>query len=238
MQLVPYASIYLGPDGHIGGEARDRIGGFWRAIGIELPQEVDHLSVMLACHTELVQAEAAAPSEELRQAARHRRRAFLYEHLASWLPIYLDKLDHVAPPFYRAWGELLSETLVAEMKAVETPSEDSLHLRLARGLPRGSEGDRDELLQALLAPVRAGFILTRQDLAQAARELGIGSRIGERRFMLEAMLKQRPTDLGDWLETYCERVLVSYRALSGGGGRLRYWTGRVEESRRRLRGWF
>ncbi|MGH9940996.1 MAG: hypothetical protein ACRD9R_01395, partial [Pyrinomonadaceae bacterium] len=33
LQLPPYASIYLGAEGMIGGEARDRIAGFWRALG-------------------------------------------------------------------------------------------------------------------------------------------------------------------------------------------------------------
>src|SRR3712207_4790889 len=32
-QLYPYASVYLGREGMLGGEARDRVGGFWRALG-------------------------------------------------------------------------------------------------------------------------------------------------------------------------------------------------------------
>ena len=47
-QLYPYASVYLGAEGMIGGEARDRVAGFWRALGQMPPAEPDHLSVMLA----------------------------------------------------------------------------------------------------------------------------------------------------------------------------------------------
>src|SRR3954471_13415191 len=43
----PYASLYLGADGLIGGEARDRIAGFWRAVGVAPPPEPDHLATML-----------------------------------------------------------------------------------------------------------------------------------------------------------------------------------------------
>ena len=47
-QLQPYASVYLGAEGMLGGEARDRIAGFWRALGASPPSEPDHLATMLA----------------------------------------------------------------------------------------------------------------------------------------------------------------------------------------------
>ena len=34
-QRYPYASVYLGAEGMLGGEARDRIAGFRRALGLE-----------------------------------------------------------------------------------------------------------------------------------------------------------------------------------------------------------
>ena len=33
LQLFPYASVHLGAAGRIGGESRDRIAGFFRAVG-------------------------------------------------------------------------------------------------------------------------------------------------------------------------------------------------------------
>ena len=38
-QLYPYASIYLGTEGQLGGEARDRIAGLWRILGQSSPTE-------------------------------------------------------------------------------------------------------------------------------------------------------------------------------------------------------
>ena len=93
MQLVPYASIYLGPEGHIGGEGRDRLKGFWRALDIEPPDEVDHLSVMLSSYAELLEMEVAASSrppasvEDLSEVGRRIQTTFLLEHLAPWLPV-------------------------------------------------------------------------------------------------------------------------------------------------------
>ena len=46
-QLYPYASVYLGAEGMIGGEARDRIAGFWRALRLTPPAEPDHLTALL-----------------------------------------------------------------------------------------------------------------------------------------------------------------------------------------------
>lgn len=45
-----YASVYLGPDGALGGEGTDRAAGFWRAIGITPPAEPDHLTALLSLY--------------------------------------------------------------------------------------------------------------------------------------------------------------------------------------------
>ena len=46
-QLYPFASVYLDSEGKMGGEARDRIAGFWRALEMVPPTEPDHLTVLL-----------------------------------------------------------------------------------------------------------------------------------------------------------------------------------------------
>ena len=38
-QLYPYGSVYLGPEGMMGGVARERIAGFWHAVGLTPPPE-------------------------------------------------------------------------------------------------------------------------------------------------------------------------------------------------------
>jgi soluble P-type ATPase len=56
-QLPPYGSIYLGAEGMVGGEARDRVAGFWRALGAAPPREPDHLSVLCAALAALAAAD-------------------------------------------------------------------------------------------------------------------------------------------------------------------------------------
>lgn len=199
IQLTPYASVYLGREGMLGGEARDRIAGFWRALRQEPPPEPDHLAVLLAYYARLVDEEAAAVGAAARRAWRTARTAFLWEHLLPWLPPYLDKIVDLAPPFYRRWARLLEDALAREAVALEPQERLALHLREAPAVadPR-SEGPA-AFVASLLSPVRSGMILARADLARAGRELDLGARAGERRFVLEGLLGQDPAGTLGWL---------------------------------------
>src|SRR5918992_4869148 len=75
-QLYPYASVYLGAEGMMGGEALDRIAGFWRALGEMPPAEADHLSVMLALYARLVELEDDEGDAARRAGWRGARKAF------------------------------------------------------------------------------------------------------------------------------------------------------------------
>lgn len=198
-QLYPYASVYLGAEGMLGGEARDRIAGFWRALGQTPPAEPDHLAVMLALYARLTELEESEAEAVRRANWRRARKAFLWEHLLSWLPAYLSKLLLLAGPFYRRWGEILREALLEEAKALGETERLPLHLREARPLADPRPHETGEFLQSLLAPARSGMILTRADFGRAAHSLGLGTRLGERAFILRTLLGQNPAAMLDWL---------------------------------------
>jgi TorA maturation chaperone TorD len=202
-QLYPYASVYLGAEGMLGGEARDRVAGFWRALSQTPPPEPDHLSVMLALYAHLSELEANEADDARRDSWRRARAAYLWEHLLSWLPAYLSKLTEIAPPFYQRWAELLLDALREEARATAgAPTQLPLHLREAAGLvdPRAGEGgEAAEFLQTLLSPARSGMILVRADLSRAARTLELGLRAGERKYALESLLAQDARGVLAWL---------------------------------------
>lgn len=199
-QLYPYASVYVGAEGMLGGEARDRVSGFWRALSQTPPAESDHLAVMLSLYARLCELAMDESDGRRRGVWEQARKAFLWEHLLSWLPVYLHKLAELASPFYRRWGELLMTALLNEGVAVGQPESLPLHLRAAPALvdPRSSD-DAGEFLQSLLAPVRCGMILTRADLSRAAQRLNLGTRIGERAFILRALFGQNTSGMLEWL---------------------------------------
>lgn len=198
-QLYPYASVYLGEEGMIGGEARDRVAGFWRALSQTPPREPDHLALMLALYAGLAGLEEDEGDAVKRSALRNARKAFLWEHLLSWLPVYLDKLSEIATPFYRKWGEILFQALVEESRVVGRQEQLSLHLRDGGGPIDPREEGLEKFLQSLLTPARSGIILTRADLQRAARALSLGSRMGERLFILKALFGQDADAMLSWL---------------------------------------
>jgi hypothetical protein len=219
-QLYPYASVYCGAEGMLGGEARERVAGFWRALGRLPPPEPDHLSVLLALYAALAQQEQQEPDPARALLRRQSRKALLWEHLACWSFAYLDKLAEIASPFYQGWGALLREALEAEAASLGPPDALPLHLRDAPGLldpraveprddpapgartpPAGgsSENEPQAFLRVLLAPVRTGIVIVRADLARAARETGLGLRMGDRRFVLASLLTQDASRTLRWL---------------------------------------
>ncbi len=226
--LYPYASVYVGGDGMLGGEARDRVAGFWRALGRVPPAEPDHITALLALYAALAEQEAAAGDPAARLLWRQSRKALLWEHLASWLFAYLETLGEIAPPFYRSWGALLREALRGEIQAVGSQETLSLHLRLAPPFPDPSEAGAEEFLGALLAPVRSGVLLTRAHLARAARDLGLGLRIGERRFILTSLLSQDAEGTVRWLAEEARGWVARHRAHEPVTGDVaRFWAGRA-----------
>jgi TorA maturation chaperone TorD len=221
-QLYPYASVYLGSEGMLGGEARDRVGGFWRALGQVPPTEPDHLAVMLALYARLceLEEEGGAARENWHRA----RRAFLWEHLLSWLPFYLTKLAEVAPPFYQRWGEVLMKAVLAEVGAAGRQEALPLHLREAGPLadPR-EEGGGADFWPSLVAPARSGMILTRADLRRAAEALGCGLRMGERKFVLKSLAAQDAAGTLGWLVEEAALWERRHRALEPALGAVAGW---------------
>ncbi|HWW74821.1 MAG TPA: molecular chaperone TorD family protein [Pyrinomonadaceae bacterium] len=251
-RLYPYASVYLGAEGMMGGEARDRVAGFLAALGQQPPAEPDHLALMLGTYARLAEAEENEPDAQRREYLRGARRAFLWEHLLSWLPVYLDKLAEAAPPFYRRWGELLRAALDADAEALGSQESLPLHLREAPVLadPRAPSSEdkpaspsearhtssSDEFLRTLLAPARSGMIIVRDDLARVARTLGVGLRAGERLYALRSLVGQDAAGVLARLAEEAERWReLHLRRRAAHGQVADWWAARATSSARLLR---
>jgi hypothetical protein len=192
-QLYPYGSVHLGSEGMLGGEARDRIAGFWSAVGRVPPAEPDHLAALLGLYVELAEAEIELHGAE-RELSVQSRRALLLEHLAPWVFAFLHRIDELTSGVYSAWASLLGDVLREEVIAA-TPNGQGLmplHLRVAEAFPDPRVDGAPQFLGAILSPIRSGMIVTRADLARISGELALGLRAGERRYALEHLLAQEP----------------------------------------------
>jgi len=216
LNLYPYASVHLGPEGMLGGEARDRVGGYWAAVGLMPPPEPDHLGAMLGLWASLLDRRDQAEEEAQRLLLDRAQQAFADEHLLPWVGVYLHRVKETADPFYAAWAGLLEEVLAeADQGGDWAPP---VWLEGAPGLedPReGQDGSGQRLLEGILAPLRTGIIVTREDLTRAGREMGLGVRIGERAYSLKALMGQEPRSTLLWLAGEARRQWETYDTLAG-----------------------
>ncbi len=223
-----HAAIHLGPEGMLGGEALDRVAGFWRVLGLTPPADADHLGALLLLLAELGDAVARARSDRTAQALRRARSALVREHLWSWAPGYLSAVSRLDAPALAPWARLTLAALAREARQADPAPGLPLALRCAPP-PPGPGLTRGQLLGALLAPVRSGIVLTPGDLRAGARAAGTGCRAGERRFTLGAMLDQEPAAVLGWLSRQASDWSGRHRrqpAVPGADPR-RWWASRA-----------
>jgi hypothetical protein len=231
LNCPPYASVYLGPDGALGGEGADRAAGFWRAIAVTPPAEPDHLTALLALYASLGEAAAQARRPATARALTRSRQALFAEHLWPWLPAYLDAVADLAVPGLTAWAELSRRAVVAEFSGQPAWPRLPLALRAAPGDIGAGLG----LVDALTTPVRSGIIVTRRRLAAGAEEAGVGHRIGERRYTLRAMFGQDPHATLVWATHEATRWQHRHASRAAGDQVAGWWAARAGRTRRLLR---
>lgn len=218
LELPPYASIYLGEEGWMGGRARRIIAGFWRAVGRRPPDEPDHLAALLALYSELAEEVDGEPDRRAvarSTMAKEARRALFEEHLAPWVFVYLREVEAVSgSKVYRAWAETLYHYLLGELAELGRASRRAVHLRQTASVPdpRGERGG-DDFLAALLTPVRSGAIVTRSGLRRVAAGR-LGMRAGERLYALRHLVAQDACATFERLAGYYEAAGELHDALA------------------------
>lgn len=212
----PHAAIHLGPEGKLGGEGLDRISGFWRALGLQAPEDADHLGTLLLLYAELGEAETGAGSDKARALMRRARTALFHEHLWSWAPGYLAAVRGLGVASVAEWAQLAEQAVRAELEDLEPGTMLPLALREAPA-PLGANPTFDETLDTLVAPVRSGMILTYPDLEAAAGGAGLGVRRGERRYALKALFEQDAAATLRLLAAHADHWSAVHAASAHGG---------------------
>lgn len=223
----PFAAIHLGAEGKLGGEAADRVDGFWRALDQPVPTEADHLGCLLMSYAGLGELSEADP------AAGPAAQALFREHLWSFAPGYLSMLAALGIASVSAWADLTLEVLRAEAATIPgaAPGRPVLPLALREAAhPLAESASFDELLDAIVAPARCGLLLTQRDLAGGAAHLGLGYRRGERRYALRAMIEQDKTATLRWLAHLAADWSQRHTAAYGATVEGEWWSGRARHT--------
>jgi len=213
-QVYPYASVYLGGEGMLGGDARGRVAGFWTAVGVDPPEDADHLAGLLSLWASLRARSDAEMDEARARLGEQASEALVFEHLAPWVLVFVEAIRGLqtaagnADGFYASWANTL-ERVFLEF----TTAQDGLPVHLANApvLPDPGEEGGEAFLSGLLAPVRSGFVLTRSDLRRLTRDLELGGRIAERKYALRAYLSQDPGGVLEWLAVEADAWTARHR---------------------------
>ena len=234
VQLVPHAAVYLGREGMLGGDAADRVAGYWRALEVEGRGEPDHLSALLGLYGALLDAEADEDDAPVRDARRHARVTLLHEHLASWVTAYAHAMEDSVPGTYAGWAGLVRETVAAEAAEIGPATVLPRHM-VDPGPELDGSGSLDDLVEGLLVPVRSGIVLTRAHLGGLAHAAGLGMRLGDRRRMLRSLIEQDPplvlSGLAELAREWVARHGEDARVTGAAG---RHWTARAAATARAL----
>ncbi len=223
LQCHPYASFYLNAQGVLGGEAADRVAGFWRVLGLEPPPEPDHVAALLGLYGSIGIGEVSHDPADARRAALVRaREALLFEHIAPWVPAFLAAVSDVGTDRSQSWATLEGEALMFEIATARAPSQLPIALRHGPDGP-GRVTGFPQLLDALLSPACSGVVLTRARLTAGAAELGVGLRQGERRFTIRAMFDQDSAGTLGWLAREATRWAALHRSWMPTEGGIREW---------------
>ena len=228
MSAPPHAAIHLGPEGQLGGEGLDRISGFWRALGLQAPEDADHLGTLLLLYAELGEAETGARSDKARIQMHQARTALFHEHLWSWAPGYLAAVRSLGVASVAEWARLVDQALCVELEDVGPAGLLPLALRQAAA-PISVDLTFDETLDALVAPISSGMILTYPDLEVAAATAGLGVRRGERRYALKAMFEQDASATLRLLAEHADRwsAVHAEQAQEGPHDACSWWSARA-----------
>ena len=232
-QRYPYASVYLGEEGKLGGDARNRIAGFWTALGMELPGEPDHISSLLSLMTSLGEAESTGSDAAEAALLAQARATLAWEHLHAWCVPYLHSFRSSPSPYYRMWAEM---TRGAVEQGLDPSPPDHLPGALVAAAaypltdPREGEAGGG-FVPKLLAPIRSGVVILRSDLADLADSVGLAMRAGERAYALSWFLGQDPGGTLAWLAGFAQRWAAD---LEGGTAApdtvVRWWADRARST--------
>ena len=197
-EVAPFESVFLGDDGHRGGEiaadvaARYRDHKFvhdptWRVAG------ADHLGIELLFYARLCTEEASGWRDDRPDRAAEAvadERAFLADHLGRWgrVAARVLELEATSGP-YRALGRAVAAFLAEEAERLRPDPEYPGMLPIEPvAAPRRLGPAR--MAGWLLAPARCGCWLRASSIADAARSIGAPWRPSDTRSRLQSVLEQ------------------------------------------------
>jgi putative dimethyl sulfoxide reductase chaperone len=231
--IFPYQSMFLDPEGNLGGKQSEQVLAYYRQAGFELsPQSPaaslaagespDHIGLELAFMSYLSHIEAAAmPDDEQHLSdVRSRQRGFFDLHLLLWLPVLVQAISLQGSPFYKTLAELTQELAFEHYASLigGTPvRQKAFDLPHPPAVLEDEKNGLGDIAAYLLIPAYSGLYLSREDIARLGRRRSLPRGFGSRQQMLTNLLRssveydQLPALMGD-LQALLDEWHAGYRS--------------------------
>jgi len=222
--VPPIESVFLEPTATAGGRVSESVHAFYHEIGFtpdpgaegpdHLATELDALAFLGRLEADALGADAGA------EVARAEQRAFLDLHLLRWLPVFEAAVRRVGRPIPAAVVRQVAELVRLHRTTLGEPVVDGpFELEPAPALLDAEDTGLGEIATILALPAKSGVFLSREDLARLGRSTGVPRGFGDRRVLLENLL--RAAVQHDALEATVDGLLAvvaeSSEALSAWG---------------------
>lgn len=146
LELRPYASVFLDPEGRLGGAVTDDAQGHLSTVGLGPPrtgEPPDHLGHELGFLGGLTEAELGALERSDAGGVRQIRavaRSFLEGHVLWWTPHACLTLERLGSPFWSRVAGLVLAVVTEHREAVVGEAASSLPVLGFRGPSAGASG--------------------------------------------------------------------------------------------------
>jgi TorA maturation chaperone TorD len=199
--VYPYASVFLDASGMLNSDWSGFVGGVYEALGLELSLSAglaapDHIAAELEALAVLCE-HAEVDDTLAKTKAEHGQRVLLLEQLLPWLASFSFAVKRIDKGFYSAIcdlclkvalehaSELLGDSSVPSFRFAETT--EPFEYQQPGDFKKKASEARGKL-QSLITPAHSGLFLSREDITQLGRKLGLPVRFAERPFMLENLV--------------------------------------------------
>lgn len=225
--VFPYAAIFLGEEGLLGGTITENVSAFYHRIGFQPTSDdsPDHLSTELDAMAYLSYAELDAVEDQLPhqvQRLRQFQRRFLDDYLLRWLPAFVIAVEQQSPNTYTALVRHAFELVCRHRLQLGDDLMASDSYFVLPEIPNLLADDKTSLrdiARFLLTPAYTGFFLSVDDIRRIGATYRVPHGFGKRQQILTNLLRTAsmyevfPTIIGDF-EQLSERWQAQFSAMT------------------------
>lgn len=198
--VYPYQSIFLDPDGLLGGPMSERVARAYARYGYQPEtsgESADHVGFELGFLAFLCAAEAEARQDGDRSGTLRRlqeqQMAFMAAQLLTWIGPLTLAIRQQGQPFFQALADVTLDLLQEQTADLtgnvdRSPQEQSATADMVDLLGQEETGLK-EIANFLLTPIYSGIYLSRDDIGRLARRQAVPRGFGDRGQLLLNLLR-------------------------------------------------